>query len=28
VNRRATEAEIARNPLGVYVRDLNWSRIN
>jgi type IV secretory pathway TrbF-like protein len=28
VDRRATEAEIARNPLGVYVRDCNWSRIN
>jgi type IV secretory pathway TrbF-like protein len=28
VDRRATEAEIARNPLGVYVRDVNWSRVN
>ena len=27
-DRRVTEAEIARNPLGVYVRDLNWSRVN
>jgi type IV secretory pathway TrbF-like protein len=27
-DRRTTEQEIARNPLGVFVRDFNWSRVN
>jgi type IV secretory pathway TrbF-like protein len=26
LGRGATEAEIARNPLGIFVRDFNWTR--
>ena len=28
LDRRATEAEIAANPLGVYVSDFHWGRVN